>query len=72
MLCVGIVREVMMSQIPPFRPVEPDDKAEMTGDTGKFSPKWMGLMESCWNEDPKQRPSFSQILKQLLIIHERR
>ncbi len=63
-----VVSRVKRAEKPPFRPIEPEDKGEMPGDTVGYNTKWMDLMKLCWAEKPEDRPSFHTILETLLGI----
>ncbi len=49
----AIVERVTNGESPSYRPVIP---------TEVCSEKWRELIETCWNEDPNQRPTFDDIL----------
>ncbi len=58
-----IINNVMLHQNPPYRPtlhVEACSKA------------WKELVESCWQEEPDQRPTFSQIYRTINSMNEGR
>ncbi len=48
-----IIDKLRLHQKPPYRPTLPNNACH----TG-----WKDLVESCWQEQPEQRPKFSQIL----------
>ena len=63
-----VVSRVKRAEKPPFRPIEPEDKVEMPGDTVRYSEKWMELMKLCWTEKPQDRPTFETALQTLTQI----
>ena len=64
-----VVSRVKRVEKPPFRPIEPEDKLEMPGDTVGYNDKWMELMKLCWAEKPQDRPTFETVLQTLTQIN---
>ncbi len=55
-----IIQKVKNRECPPYRPVIPTDAC---------NENWRKLIQSCWSEDPEQRPTFEQILYSINSIH---
>ena len=60
-----IVELVKKQEKEPFRPT-------FDADTPDTEPGMFRLMTSCWEEDPDERPSFSDVIKTIVKINGRR
>ena len=49
----------------PYRPQIPK-----TMDADEVKPGMINLMETCWNENPDQRPVFTKIISNLKAVNE--
>ena len=56
----AVVQLVSESKTPPVRPNVPDDDCDM---------RYLKLMQSCWDENPLQRPTFEAVKAKLRQIH---
>ena len=59
-----LVRHIRNGESPPFRPVVPvsTDKTLL--------PQMVDLVQTCWAEDPDQRPDFPDIKNRLRAINK--
>ncbi len=65
----GIVVWEMLARRDPFPGMPPFQIVFAVGTQGlrpsiddDWDPRWVRLLQECWAEDPKKRPSFEQIL----------
>ena len=57
-----IIEFVKQQRTTPFRPT-------FDADTPDTEPGMFRLMTSCWEEDPDERPSFSDVIKTIVKIN---
>jgi len=70
----GVVLWEMFSRADPFPQIPPFQIVFLVGNQGRrpqlpnpnpWPPQWVQLISECWSEDPKNRPSFEQLLSRL-------
>ena len=65
-LSLDVVVKVQKRFTPPFRPDVPKESE------GGCDQRYLQLMQSCWHNEPSERPTFSEIKGQLRAMNNRK